>query len=259
MIKQLVVPKNDRISLLKSYHDVMLGGGHQGLDQTYGHLLMKYYWPKMYSDVSKYVATCEVCQRVKKTRAQPPPLTPVPVVGIFKRWHMDFLSLKLTPDGYRYLLLFVDSSSKWCEAFATKNQEAETVAKLFYENIITRFGCPDEIISDLGRQLTSKVLRAMCELYNIKQTFTSPYHPQTNASCERLNSFISQSIWAYNTADQNNWPKLIPSIMMEYRCTPAIKSTELSPFQTLFGEDMQIPVDADLLPKKTLPNKLQDG
>ena len=258
MIKQVVVPKGERRSLLESYHDDMVGGGHQGLDRTYSHLLMKYFWSGMYSDVSRYIVTCDVCQRVKHHRARPPPLTPMPVVGIFKRWHVDFLSLKLTPDGYKYVLLFVDSASKWCEAFPTKNQEAETVAKLLYENIISRFGCPDELLSDLGRQFTSKVLRAMCELYSIKQTFTSPYHPQTNAACERLNSFIIQSIRAYNTKDQNNWPKLIPAIMMAYRCTPAVKSTELSPFQTLFGENMQIPADADLLPKKTLPAKLQN-
>ena len=256
MLKQVVVPGKDRHLVLKSYHDDMLGGGHQGLDRTYSHLLMKYYWIGMYSDVAKYIATCEVCQRVKNSRAQPPPLSPMPVVGIFKRWHMDFLSLKLTPDGYKYVLLVVDSSSKWCEAFPTKNQEAETVAKLLYENIITRFGCPDELLSDLGRQFTSKVLRAMCELYNIRQSFTSPYHPQTNAACERMNSYIIQSIRAYNTKDQNDWPRLIPSIMMAYRCTPAVKSTELSPFQTLFGESMQTPADVALLPKKTLPNKL---
>ena len=170
---------------------------------------------------------------------------------------MDFLSLKPTPDGYKYVLLFVDSTSKWCEAFPTKNQEAETVANLLYENIITRFSAPDELLSDLGRQFTSKLMRALCELCDIKQTFTSPYHPQTNAACERLNSFISQSIRAYNTADQNRWPLLIPSIMMAYRCTPATRSTELSPFQTLFGESMHTPVDVELMPRKTLRPRLQ--
>ena len=258
MIKQIVIPKARRNALLKQYHDQMLGGGHQGIDRTYSHLLMKYFWPRMYTDIVEYISTCDVCQRVKKSRSKPPPLTPMPVVPIFKRWHMDFLSLKATPDGFKYLLLFVDSTSRWCEAFPTKNQEAGTVATLLYENIITRYGVPDEVVSDLGRQFTSKLVRALCELCNIKQTFTSPYHPQTNAACERMNSFISQTIRAYNTEDQNDWPRIIPSVMMAYRSTPAIRSTELSPFQTLFGEDMQTPADVDLIPKTTLLPKFQD-
>ena len=258
MIKQIVVPKARRGPLLKQYHDEMLGGGHQGLDRTYSHLIMKYFWIRMYTDLAEYISTCEVCQRVKKSRSKPPPLTPMPVVPIFRRWHMDFLSLKATPDGFKYILLFVDSTSRWCEAFPTKNQGAETVATLFYDNIITRYGAPDEVLSDLGRQFTSKLVRALCDLCNITQKFTSPYHPQTNAACERLNSFINQSIRAYNTADQNDWPRIIPSIMMAYRSTPAIRSTELSPFQTLFGESMQTPADADLIPKSTLPPRFQD-
>ena len=46
------------------------------------------------------------------------PLHPIPPDDVFARWHMDILGpLKTTKDGYQYILLFVDSFSKWCEAF----------------------------------------------------------------------------------------------------------------------------------------------
>ena len=135
-----------------------------------------------------------MCQRTKKHHTKPPPLTPMPVIPPLYRWHMDFLKLKATPEGYQYLFVFVDSGSKWCEAVPTTNQCAETVAKCLYEVILTSYGAPAELVSDQGRQFKSKLMKAMAELYNIQLKFTSPYHPQTNAACEKMNSFIIKTI-----------------------------------------------------------------
>ena len=252
IIKQLVVPQCKRNSLISKYHDNMVGGGHQGLDRTYAALVVKYHWVKMYSQIQKYIATCDVCQRTKKRHPRPPPLTPMPVVPPLHRWHMDFLQLKTTPEGFRYLLLFVDSGSRWCEAIPTKRQDAETVAKHLYETIVTRFGVPAEIVSDRGQQFKSNLIKALAELYDIKQIFTSPYHPQTNATCERMNSFIVKTIRAFCKPDQSDWPKMIPAVMMAYRSMPATRSHELSPYQVLFGKSMFLPGDVDLLPKPTM-------
>ena len=258
MIKQLVVPTSKRKPLLVKYHDNMAGGGHQGLDRTYSALFLKYFWPKMYSHIQQHVATCDICQRTKKRHPRPPPLTPMPVVPPLHTWHMDFLKLKTTPEGYRYLLLFVDSGSRWCEAVPTKRQDAEVVAKHLYETIVTRYGVPREIVSDLGQQFRSKLVKALAELFDIKQLFTSPYHPQTNASCERMNSFIVKTIRAFCKPDQSDWPNIIPSVMMAYRSMPATRSHELSPYQVLFGKAMFVPGDVDLLPKPTIPASYQE-
>ena len=112
-------------------------------------------------------------------------------------------------------------------------------------------------MSDLGRQFTSKLVRALCELGGAKQKFTSPYHPQCNATCERMNSFIIQSVRAYCESDQNDWPSKLSGIMMAYRSTPATRSTGLSPYQLVFGRIMVTPSDVYLLPKKSLPEAVQ--
>ena len=257
MIKQLVVPFSRRKDLLIKYHNSLVGGGHQGLDRTYSALILKYFWPKMYTEVQRFISSCDICQRTKKRHTRPPPLTPLPVVPPFHRWHVDFLKLAATPEGYQYLLLFVDAGSKWCEAIPTKKQTAETVAKCLYQEIITRYGAPVELVSDQGRQFKSKLVKAMAELYDIKLNYTSPYHPQTNAACERMNSFIVKTIRAYCKPDQSDWPDLIPAVMMAYRSMPATRSHQLAPFQVLFGNTMSVPGDLDLLPKPTLPETYQ--
>ena len=80
--------------------------------------------------------------------------------------------------GYKYILLIVDSFSRWCEAVPTNNQDANTVARVLYQEIFTRYGTPKEIVSDLGRQFTSKLVRAICELGGAKHLHHRTIHRQ---------------------------------------------------------------------------------
>ena len=82
LVKQTAIPRRLRDELLKSYHDCIAGGGHQGFERTYAALRNKYYWPSMYENIQQYVKTCEVCQQSKRAfNAKPPPLHPQPVDG----------------------------------------------------------------------------------------------------------------------------------------------------------------------------------
>ena len=94
----------------------------------------------------------------------------------------------------------------------------------------------------------SKLIKELCNIFQITKINTSSYHPQTNASCERMNSFIWQSLHAYCKPDQSDWVQLLPSIMFAYRSTPATESTQLSPFMILFGRECRLPIDTSILP-----------
>ena len=48
------------------------------------------------------------------------------------------------------MAVFVDYFTKWPEAFAIPDQKAETIAKLFTEQIVCRHGIPKELLSDRG-------------------------------------------------------------------------------------------------------------
>jgi hypothetical protein len=52
----------------------------------------------------------------------------MPIADSFERWHIDILELTQTKEGYRYVLLLVDSFSRWSEAFALKSQDAASIA-----------------------------------------------------------------------------------------------------------------------------------
>ncbi|VDI84177.1 Hypothetical predicted protein [Mytilus galloprovincialis] len=101
----------------------------------------------------------------------------------------------------------------------------------------------------------SKLVQALCELCDVTRHYTSSYHPQTNAACERMNSYIIQSLRSYCNKEQTDWPDFIPPIMMAYRSTPATQSTQFSPFEILFGQPMRLPIDVSLIPKQTMPRE----
>ena len=255
LIKQLVVPRPLRAQALQAYHDLLIGGGHQGFERTYHSLRNKYYWPKMYRDVYEHVHSCIECQQAKsKPSVTPAPLHPLPIADIFSRWHMDFQGPLTTSDqGYKHILVITDSFSKWCEAIPTKTQEAKEVAEVLYRDIFTRYGAPHTLVSDRGRNFMSTLVQALCTLFDIKRVHTSSYHPQTNSAVERMNSVIAQSIRTYGKLDQKNWPDLLPGIMMAYRATPATQSTHLSPYFMVFGREMNLPFDIEWIPKPNMP------
>ena len=44
---------------------------------------------------------------------------------------------------------------------ATKTDDAKSIAMFFYENIITRFGCPKELVRDCGTQFLMILLNSL--------------------------------------------------------------------------------------------------
>ncbi|CAG2189252.1 Retrovirus-related Pol polyprotein from transposon 17.6,Retrovirus-related Pol polyprotein from transposon opus,Retrovirus-related Pol polyprotein from transposon 297 [Mytilus edulis] len=136
-IKQLCLPQALREDALLSYHDSFVGGAHLGIERVYHALSLKYFWPKMHQSIENYIRSCDRCQRIKRdTKGKKPPLNPLPVDTTFERWHMDFLKLSKTNEGYSYVLLLVDSFSKWSEAFPMKTQEASEVAKFYFVKLL---------------------------------------------------------------------------------------------------------------------------
>ena len=128
---------------------------------------------------------------------------------------------------------------------------ASDVARVFYNEIICRYGTPRSILTDRGSNFMSQLMKEFCKLFGLKKLATSSLHPQTNATCERHNSYSLQTLRAYCDKDQTNWPDLLPSIMMAYRATPAPNSTLYSPYFILFGREMIRPIDTTMTPSST--------
>ena len=95
-----------------------------------------------------------------------------------------------TPRGNRYILMIVDYLTKWAEAYAMPNQTSETVAKIFVNEFICRFGIPPRIISDQSSQFEAALFHQMCQLLGMRKTRTTALHPQSDGKTERQNRTV---------------------------------------------------------------------
>ena len=67
------------------------------------------------------------------------------------------------------------------EAFPLPDQTEETVARTLVEQVITPFGAPLEIHTDLGREFEAGLFRGVCRLLGIRKTRTTRSTPSPTA------------------------------------------------------------------------------
>ena len=101
---------------------------------------------------------------------------------------MDILGpLPVTPHSNKYLLILGNYFTKWTEAFAIPDMETATVARVFVNEFVSRFGTPTHLHTDQSRSFELSLIRELCQLMGIVKTRTTPYHPQSDGMIERFN------------------------------------------------------------------------
>lgn len=238
---RVAVPLSLRTKLIQEYHDSSLAG-HLGIPKTLDSLQLKYYWPGMAESVREYVKSCPKCQTRKDPNPKPRhPLQPIPIEAPFHTIAMDITELPMSYNGNRYLLVFSDYFTKWVEAFALSDQKSETIARLFVEQIICRFGCPQRLLSDAAANFLSDIIKEICQLMRTKKITTSPFHPQTDGLVERYNRTLP-TIMSMYVQDSHAWDEYLNFALFAARTTIQ-ESTQESPFYLLFGQDPILPID----------------
>ena len=152
------------MALLEEAHKGRFAG-HLSDRKVYYRLRRRVWWKGMKSDVAAFCIACLVCAPRKGGRKTfKPPLAPIPVGRPFHRVAVDILQLPLTTQGNCYVVVFMDYLTKWPEAFAIPDEKAETIAKMFVENIVCQHGIPAELLSDRGTNFLSTLIQEVCKL-----------------------------------------------------------------------------------------------
>ena len=243
-----VLKGNEKESILFMIHEHPLGG-HLGRDAMYNKILDKFYWKGMKNDIQKYVKTCEQCQKRGNIGSK----GLLNLIKVGKAWEIigiDFVGpLGKTRKGNKYILVVMDYFTKWPEAKALKEATSEKVVEFLYKEIICRHGCPKVIISDNGSHFRNKVVDELCEKYEIKHNFTSPYHPQSNGLVERFNRTLCESL-AKLSNQEKHWDEFIESALFAYRTTKH-STTKYTPYYLMHGNEARLPIDEEEIPEET--------
>lgn len=205
------VPSKFRLQIFNALHNL----SHPGIKATKKLIQDRYVWPSMLKDITEWTRCCVKCQRAKVTRHNHSPLQDFDLVSRrFDHVHIDLVGPLPPNRGFNYLLTLIDRFTRWPEAIPISDISADSVARAFVSNWISRFGLPSKVTSDQGRQFLSCLFSSLNRLLGTKLTHTSPYHPSSNGIVERFHRSLKQGLRCY---DSNSWVDALPIVLLGLR------------------------------------------
>ena len=198
----------------------------------------------MLDDVRTFTRKCECCLRFK-TKPDKEELNPIEVLYPLELVHLDYLTIgEKGTDKTVNVLIITDHFTKYAQAFITPKQTAHVTAKVFWEQFLVHYGWPAKIISDQGRSFENKLFKELCNIAQVQKLWTSPYHPETNGSCERFNSTLISMLGTLSKEEKLRWSKWVPAMTHAYNCTKC-QVTGFSPYFLMFRHQPLLPIDIE--------------
>jgi transposase InsO family protein len=238
-LTQILLPECLRDLVLESLHD---HNGHQGIERTFKMIRQRCYWPQMFMDIRNYCKRCERCAVSKN----PPPKVHTSMGHLTASEPLECVAIDFSilekAQGLENVLVLTDVFSKWTIAVPTRDQTAQTVAKVLVNELFFKFGVCKRIHSDQGKCFEAEIIQQLCNLYRVKKTRTTAYHPQGNGQYERFNRTLHDLLRSLPPARKRKWPEYIRELVFSYNLTPHA-STGYSPYFFMYGRDPYLPID----------------
>jgi hypothetical protein len=239
------------------YQEVMLfrahasvEGMHLGINKTTNTLLTMCWWYKLQADVEQFIKNCHSCMQVKNPQQR----IRVPMGGQLPQHPLETVCSDIAGPfprslrGNKWIVVFIDQFTKYCDIIPIPDAKAETVAQVFVEEWICRHGICENFLSDQGANYMSAVMKRVHEMFGIRQKRTTPYHPSTNGLAERLIKTIKYCLaHVVDKETQNDWDTYLCFIRMVMNQTWHA-SINASPAKLFTAREMMTPTKL-LLPR----------
>jgi hypothetical protein len=153
---------------------------------------------------------------------------------------------KKAQGGYTHVVVAIDKFTKWIEykpiASLTSSKAVE-----FIQDIIFRFGIPNNIITDLGSNFTSSEFFNFCEQRSIQIKYASVAHLRANGQVERANGMILEAlrkkVFDKNEKLVGKWIRELPYVVWILRTQPSRAMHGNTMFFMDYGSEVVLPTD----------------
>ncbi|KRZ61857.1 Transposon Ty3-G Gag-Pol polyprotein [Trichinella nativa] len=213
-----VIPRQRIPEILAAVHNRQ-SRAHLGVAKKLAKLRQRYYWPQQREDVEDWCRACQTwAARAVPTKKPQAPMQLQAVGYPFQRVGMDIVGPpEGTRNGNRYILVVCDYFSKWPEAFALPNAEGRTVAGALVNDLYCRYGSPETLHSDQGRNFESELVKEVCQLFRVAETRTTAYHPQSDVLVERMKRTLLGLLAKASIDHPDDWDAHIDRVLLPYR------------------------------------------
>jgi len=114
-----------------------------------------------------------------------------------------------TKNDNNYVLSVIDHFTRKRWFIPTKSTTAEETIHRFIYNVFCPFGFPRVILTDQGSGFTSKLMKELMLITNIKPEFALPRQHNTMGSVENSNKIMEEIVRKYVDRDQETWDELV--------------------------------------------------
>lgn len=243
-LQRIVVPTTMVHDIISAHHDPP-SAGHFGVRKTKDLISRHFTWPKMYKDITDFIASCPHCQ-INKSSHQAPQGLLQPLHIPDSRWQiisMDFITgLPRTSQRFDTILVVVDKLSKFVHLIPTRSTiTAHGTSLLLNTHVFSIHGFPQTIITDRDPRFTSTYWKQFCSNLTIKRALTTAFHPQSDGQTERTNKVVEEVLRNLISYCHKSWDELLPFVQFCINNTIST-STGMTPYFLNFGTHPGSPI-----------------
>lgn len=115
-------------------------------------------------------------------------------------WQSDITQFRLGPASMPvYLTVFMDDHSRYVVAWRLMSRQTSDLVMDAFKDGVARFGKPEEVLTDQGRQYFAwrgkSDFEKTLEKESIKHVVSRAHHPQTLGKCERFWETVMNEFW----------------------------------------------------------------
>jgi hypothetical protein len=228
---------------------------HPSSTRMYEDLKQNFWWSNMKVDITKYVAECDTCHRMKASHLKSTGVLQPLSIPMWK-WNdisMDFIvGLTLTAKKKYSIWDIVDRLTKTAHFIAVHTTySVQQYAQLYMDQIVRLHGIPKTIIFDRGTQFVACFWEQLHECLGTKLIHSSSNHPQTDGQTKRINQILEDMLRASILHFDKSWDKCLSLAEFSYNNSYQA-SLKMAAFHALYGRRCRTPLNWSEAGERTL-------
>ncbi|XP_059221494.1 uncharacterized protein LOC131996064 [Stomoxys calcitrans] len=143
---------------------------HGGFHKTLRRVKEYFYWPNLNTQVRQFVQECQTCKETKpsNTTLRPPMGKECVTERPFQRIYVDFLGpYPRSKSGNTFIFIVLDHLSKYVLLKAMPKASTRNVVRFLISEVFHKFGTPETLVSDNGKQFVSKEFAELVRNFGI--------------------------------------------------------------------------------------------